>query len=300
MPVTTTPTPLMTNARSTARRNSWSDRDFGALRGSRRDVLPQHIEARAVDTGGANDSAEAQAGFAGEARHRIAHALQSIAVHAVRFGNGGNTAFYAEQPQKREVLQRLRHRTVVSGNHQQCMLMCRNACDHVVNEAVVARHVDEADPPAGDVGVGKTEIDGESAASFLGERVCIHARQSLDEAGLAVIDVARERDDHASESGESRTQCIGVVDRAHVQPQHAVLNAPDHRRVEASQPRCQFCDVAIGLRRNRYGHARQRLLRQGATADLAFAGCRIDRKSGEQSLAQRGSNALCERGELLA
>jgi hypothetical protein len=44
-----------------------------------------------------------------------------------------------------------------------------------------------------------------------------------------VVDVACERDDHASESIERNAQRIGVVDRAYVQPHCAVVNSADDR-----------------------------------------------------------------------
>src|SRR5690606_20354795 len=68
--------------------------------------------------------------------------------------------------------------------------------EHVAQEAMVARHVDEADgPPRGQRGVGEAEIDRQTAPLLLGEAVRVGPRQRLDQRRLAVVDVAGGRDD---------------------------------------------------------------------------------------------------------
>ena len=91
---------------------------------------------------------------------------------------------------------RLRHDAVVGGDDEQRVLVAGDARDHVVNETAVARHVDEADAGAADVGIRETEIDGQAPAPFLGETVGVDAGQCPHHGRLAVIDVTRERDDH--------------------------------------------------------------------------------------------------------
>ena len=43
---------------------------------------------------------------------------------------------------------------------------------------------------------GEAQIDGEPSLSFLGESIRVDPRQSFDERGLTVVDVARGADDH--------------------------------------------------------------------------------------------------------
>ena len=65
-----------------------------------------------------------------------------------------------EELQDLQVFHRLRHDAVVCGDHKEGVLVAGDAGHHVVNEAAVARHVDEADARAADVGVCKPQVDG--------------------------------------------------------------------------------------------------------------------------------------------
>ena len=90
----------------------------------------------------------------------------------------------------------LRHGAVVCGHDQQCELHGRDAGDHVVNEALVAGHVDKSQHRSVALLVGEAEIDRESATLFFRQAIRIDAGQRFDQTRLAVIDVPREGDDH--------------------------------------------------------------------------------------------------------
>ena len=80
---------------------------------------------------------------------------------------------------------------------QQRRVDAGGAGQHVVHEALVARHVDEAElAAAAEVAVGVAEIDGDAARLLLLEAIGVDAGQRLDQRGLAVVDVARGADDH--------------------------------------------------------------------------------------------------------
>ena len=71
-----------------------------------------------------------------------------------------------------------------------------DAGQHVLDEALVAGHVDEAEAEAGrELQVREAEIDGDAAALLLFEAVGVDAGEGFDERGLAVIDVAGGADD---------------------------------------------------------------------------------------------------------
>ena len=100
-----------------------------------------------------------------------------------------------------QVLPGLRHGAVAGVNHQEGVLHGGNAGHHVVDEAVVPRHIDEAEnaaafPPL----VGKAKVYGQAASPLLGQYVRVHAGQRLDEAGLAVVHMAGQGHDHAGPS----------------------------------------------------------------------------------------------------
>ena len=149
---------------------------LGRWQRHRSDVAAKRVEARAIHTGRCNDAAEVQSGLARERRDGAAYVFETFWFHAVGLRHRRDTALYAQQPQQREMFQRLRHRTVVRGNDQQRVLMGRYARDHVVYEAVMAGNVDEADSSSVDIGVRETEIYREPAAFLFGERVGVNAR----------------------------------------------------------------------------------------------------------------------------
>src|SRR5471032_1602100 len=83
------------------------------------------------------------------------------------------------------------------------------AGQHVVHEALVARHVDEAQLPAvAEVAVGIAEVDRDAARLLFLEAVGIDAGQRFDQCSLAVVDVPRGADDQ----GVSSASCAAKAD----------------------------------------------------------------------------------------
>jgi hypothetical protein len=120
-------------------------------------------------------------------------------VDAVDLGDRHRGAAHAEQRHHREVLARLRHHAIVGRHHQQRMLDAGGAGQHGVQQALVARHVDEAQRHAlGRVQVGIAELDRDAAALLLGQPVGVDAGQRAHQRGLAVVDVACGSDDHGA------------------------------------------------------------------------------------------------------
>ena len=78
-----------------------------------------------------------------------------------------------------------------------CGIDFAHAGEHVVDEAFVAGHVDEADQLViAERPVGEAQIDRDAARLFLGQAVGVDARQRLHQQRLAVVDVACGGDDH--------------------------------------------------------------------------------------------------------
>ena len=102
-----------------------------------------------------------------------------------------------EQVDNLQMLAGLRHHAVVRRDHQQHDVDAGGAGQHVVHEALVARHVDETEHLAiRQRRIGVTEVDGDAARLLFLEAIGIHAGERLDERRLAVIDVASGADDH--------------------------------------------------------------------------------------------------------
>ena len=90
----------------------------------------------------------------------------------------------------------LRHHAVVGGDGEQHEVDAVRAGEHVADEALVARDVDDARPGAvREIEVGEAEIDRDAALFLLLEPVGVLPGERLDEARLAVIDVAGGADD---------------------------------------------------------------------------------------------------------
>ena len=136
----------------------------------------------------------------GEQRLDLGHALQQlVVVGEIGLGQRHDAAVEAEQVDDLQMLDGLRLDALGRRDDQQGGVDAGGAGQHVVHEALVARHVDETELPAvAQVAVGVAEIDGDAARLLLLEAVGIDAGQRLHQRRLAVIDMTRGADDHGS------------------------------------------------------------------------------------------------------
>ena len=88
------------------------------------------------------------------------------------------------------MLARLGLDRVVGRHDQQREIDAGCAGKHIANEALVAGHVDNAEPSVAERQLGKPQLDGDAPLLLLGQSIGIHAGERLDERRLAVIDVA--------------------------------------------------------------------------------------------------------------
>src|SRR5215469_10189861 len=95
----------------------------------------------------------------------------------------------------------LRHDPVVCGNDQEREIdPCRTG-EHIVDEALVPRHVDEAQHRTiWRRQIGKPQIDRDASRLFFFQTVGINAGERPYQRGLSVIDVTGRSYDHASTS----------------------------------------------------------------------------------------------------
>src|SRR5690625_4010580 len=88
------------------------------------------------------------------------------------------------------MLARLRFPALVGSNDETDDRYRTDAGEHVTDEALVPRHVDEGDvPPGRQRRPCESQIDGQSAAVFLFPAVGFDAGEGVDEGALAVVDV---------------------------------------------------------------------------------------------------------------
>ena len=116
----------------------------------------------------------------------------------IGLGDDEDRRAHAEQVNDVEMFFGLRHHAVVGGDGEEHQVDAVRAREHVADEALVARNVDDARARAvGQIEMGKAEIDRDAALLFFLEAVGVLAGQRLDQAGLAVVDMAGGADDRA-------------------------------------------------------------------------------------------------------
>ena len=119
----------------------------------------------------------------------LRHLLHPRRLDCIDLGQCHRAHAHAEQVENGEVLAGLRHRAVVSRDHQQRAVNAGHTGEHVVDKAFVAGHVDEAQRRCvccGRVGVfvlqvSKAKINRHAAPFFFRQTVGINACEGLDQ-----------------------------------------------------------------------------------------------------------------------
>ena len=132
-------------------------------------------------------------------RNLVAHEVRPLLVDGVRLGQHDDPALHLQQVEDGEVLPRLRHHGLVRRDNQHGKVNPAHAREHVLDEALVARHVDDADLAAAGQGEpGKSQLNSHLPVLLLLEPVRVDARERLDQRRLAMVNVARSaNDEHA-------------------------------------------------------------------------------------------------------
>ena len=162
------------------------------------------------DTGTIGASASAGPGdaFADLLRREV----ERLVVDEVALRERDHAAADAEDVEDLQVLLGLRLPPLVGGDDEQHEPDRADAGEHVADEPLVARHVDEADLAAGRERAPRVaEVDREAAALLLGPAVGVDAGEPDDQRRLAVVDVAGGRDD--AELGPARAASVLVDSR---------------------------------------------------------------------------------------
>src|SRR5215470_17704280 len=129
------------------------------------------------------------------------HLGATLRRNEIRFGDRDHALGDAEQIDNREVLQRLRHDTVIRGYHEQREIDPGRSGQHIVKELLVSWHVDKAEHGAiRRRQIGKSEVDGDAARFLFLEAIGVDASQRAHKRRLAVVDVPRSADDHGTPS----------------------------------------------------------------------------------------------------
>ncbi len=166
--------------------------DFGHRREER---APQLVEPRVRHAADRENRLPFEETAGDELLDLEAHELDDVGVNEVALRDGHDAGADAEELADREVLAGLRLDRLVRGHDEQRAVDPADAGEHVFHEALVPRHVDEADLVVVGEPAREAEVDGDAAPLLLGEPIGVDAGQRLDQRGLPVIDVAGRADD---------------------------------------------------------------------------------------------------------
>src|SRR5579875_235216 len=178
VPVTTVPKPAIVKARALGQR------------------LAQLIQASAGDGGDGNKRRLRERG----ARQRLfdigLYQLQPVRLYQVDLRDRHDAGAHIEQVEDGEVLARLRHHAFVGSDDEQGEIDAAHTGEHILDEALVAGHIDDADLAfdARQTQPGEAEVDRHAALAFLAQPVGVDTGQRLYERRFAVVDVSSGAD----------------------------------------------------------------------------------------------------------
>ena len=199
VPVTTVPAPRTVNERSTHSRTSASR----SGRGSR---------STSATSSARTPSRSVPSTTGGSASRGVRKPLPRLPDGGRRIGEVGLADHEqrvpdAERVERGEMLVGLRHPALGGGDDEHHRGHRADPGEHVRDEPLVARHVDERELSPVDLGPREAEVDGQAAALLLGEPVGPHAGKPVHERRLAVIDVTGGRyDEHASTASDKHVR----------------------------------------------------------------------------------------------
>ena len=100
-----------------------------------------------------------------------------VRIDEVALGEGDHAVPEAEQLEDFEVLAGLRHDGVVGRDDEDGEIDAGGPGEHILDEALVSGHVDDAEPVAGDLERGEADVDGDAAHLLFGQSVAVDPRE---------------------------------------------------------------------------------------------------------------------------
>ncbi len=123
------------------------------------------------------------------------HQVEPLGVDEVALGQRDDAAPHREQLADVEVLAGLRHDAGVGGDHEDDEVDAGRACDHRLDEPLVAGDVDDGDGARAELEPREAELGGDAARLLDRQPVGVDAGQRAHQRRLAVIDVTGGADD---------------------------------------------------------------------------------------------------------
>ena len=166
------------------------DRLGGHLGRQGRQGGQQMLLAEPGDRGEAHDGGAVQKGALEGLPHFLLHQLQPVRLHQVHLGEDHQALLDPKELADLQVLPGLGHDPFVRGDDQGHQVHAGGPGHHVAHEALVPRHVHDAQVLAGgQFQLGKAQLDGDAPEFFFLEAVRVGPGQGLDQGALAVVNV---------------------------------------------------------------------------------------------------------------
>jgi hypothetical protein len=156
-----------------------------------RQFAAQIVQSRAGEGADRHDGRA----FQERALHHLFHfepdQSENVGIHQIGLGQRDDAARDAQQAADIEMLARLRLDGFVGSDHEQHQVDAAHARQHVLDEALVAGDVDEAEPHIGrKLQVGESQVDGDAAALLFLQPVGVDTGEGFDQGCLAMVDMA--------------------------------------------------------------------------------------------------------------
>ncbi|OPZ24016.1 MAG: hypothetical protein BWZ01_02995 [Deltaproteobacteria bacterium ADurb.BinA179] len=138
--------------------------------------------------------------------------LQEVVVHHVGLGEHDHAALNAQQAADLDVLDCLRHHSLVCGHNQHDQVDSRGPGEHVPDETYMTGHIHHTHLlTRWQIQRRKAQLDGETALLFLLQPVAVHAGHRLDEGCLPVIHVSSSADDDSFHNELVKSDSLRIV-----------------------------------------------------------------------------------------
>ena len=147
-------------------------------------------------SGDSDDRRRLEEGACGQLPHFQRRQILHLGIGNVALGKDDEPAVQVEEAADVEVFAGLRHHGLVCRNNQHHEVDPTGARQHVLDEALVARDVDERQGRPCDLEVRESQIDGDAALALFFQAIGIGPSQRANERTLPMIDVSRRADDH--------------------------------------------------------------------------------------------------------
>ncbi len=127
--------------------------------------------------------------------------LARCLIDEIALGQGDDAVTQTEQAKDFQMFARLRHDGIVGRHHEDGQVDAGGAGQHVLDETLVAGHIDDAEAEGRQIEDGEADIDGDAAGLLFRQTIAVDAGQGLDERGFAVVDVSGGAEDQVAGHG---------------------------------------------------------------------------------------------------